>query len=340
MIRIKIGLLILCVLSICSCEKSEWLSEGETFYLENKDAVMPVWVNGNTASGTFIIVNHGGAGYTTSLDFHQAKSFQQLEEHYAIVYWDQRMSGMAKGDPRVSDLSIELHIEDLEKLIILITQKYNPNSLFIHGHSWGGALSLGYLGKGNNQQLIKGWINEDGGLQDQYEMILRRAWTVEKANNRYNETGDASWLEIEEWWDDNPDANEGDFEPFQFVRDLGGYIYDEDAANALHDVNRFNLNFRSPYTRYWRGVQYDDTEWLAGYDFMPQARSINIPTLMLWGVEDGSVPVRISDTLYTILGTPENNKFSIQYEACAHSPHWEKPDEFYSEVFNFIEAYK
>ena len=35
------------------CEKSEWLADGDYFFLKHKDAVMPVWVNGNIASGIF-----------------------------------------------------------------------------------------------------------------------------------------------------------------------------------------------------------------------------------------------------------------------------------------------
>jgi len=327
-------------ITLLSCEESEWLSEGDTFYLKNKEAVMPVWVTGNIASGIFIIVNHGGAGFATSLDFHQATSFKELEKDYALVYWDQRMSGMSKDDPKISDLSIALHIEDLEKLLILIQDKYSPSSLFIYGHSWGGGLSLAFLGSENNQQMFKGWINEDGGLQDRYEMVLREAWTVEKANEKYAETGDEKWLEIEEWWNNNPNANEGDLEPFQFVRDLGGFIFDEEAANAQHNVNRFNKTFRSPYSFNWKGVQYDDTRWLAGYDFMPDARSIEIPTLTVWGNEDGSVPIGIGDTLQTLLSTPVQDRYYFTFDECAHSPHWEKSIEFYNLVNDFITTYK
>ncbi len=32
------------------------------FWVEHNNARMPVWVRGNTASGTFIVFNHGGPG--------------------------------------------------------------------------------------------------------------------------------------------------------------------------------------------------------------------------------------------------------------------------------------
>ncbi len=57
------------------------------------------------------------------------------------------MSGMSQGDPDPSTLTIDQHIEDLEKVIQLIKVKYNPGSLFLLGHSWGGVMTAGYLGK-------------------------------------------------------------------------------------------------------------------------------------------------------------------------------------------------
>ena len=156
------------------CEKSEWLSDGDYFFLEHKEAVMPVWVNGNIESGIFVLTNHGGPMRNTGHDFHLSRGFKQLEEDYAVVYWDQRMSGLAQGDPKISDLSVEQHYEDLEKLTELIIQLYDPKSMFLLGHSWGGTLTGGYLGSKNHQDLIKGWNNVDGSIQDEFEAQAKK----------------------------------------------------------------------------------------------------------------------------------------------------------------------
>ncbi len=331
-------LLLTATLALSSCAKSEWIVEGETFYLKNEGAVMPVWVTGNVESGVFLITNHGGAGCSTGVSFHDATSFKQLEEKYAVVYWDQRMSGMSMGNPSFDDLTIDLHVEDLEKLVTLLEHKYSPKSMFIHGHSWGGCLAIAYLAKPENRAKISGWIDEAGGLQDRMEMKYRKEWTIREAIEQHGE-GSAKHNEVANWWAENPDANEGDWTPYQFVRDLNGYIYDEEKANAQHSVNRFSQMFFSQHMTFWGSIQYTDTSWLAWYDLTEEASEIDIPSLLLWGREDGSVPVEIGMAIDSLITKTEHKKFII-YEECAHSVHWEMSDEFYNEVSSFIEQHK
>ena len=137
---IILSLLLAVVLSACQT-RGDFLTEGEYLYLESEDAVMPIWVTGNMESGIFIITNHGGPGNTSGHEFHRhIHVFQELEKKYALVYWDQRMSGFAKGDPTRETLNIQQHVDDLDKLVTLVQTRYNPQSLFMYGHSWEGRI--------------------------------------------------------------------------------------------------------------------------------------------------------------------------------------------------------
>ncbi len=326
---------------LTSCKKTEnWNTDGETFFLKSEEAVMPVWVTGNVESGIFIITNHGGPGLTSGYDFHKTRSFRDLEEQYALVYWDQRMAGMAKGDPNTGDLTILQHVLDLEKLVTIIQDRYNPQSLFMLGHSWGGGLAVEYLGRNANQNPFNGWIDIDGSIQDKWEMDLKRDWQLPRVQAKYEETGDATWLEIIEWWEQNPYPDEGDNEPYQFAGRLGAYVYDADRAEAMNTFSQNEVRFFSPYQPLFWTDNYGYTNFMAGYDFMPNAQNITIPSLLIWGVEDGAVPFQVADSIYQLLATPEADKYNVQYEECAHSPHWEKPGEFYNEVRDFVERYK
>ncbi len=230
-----------------SCEKTEmWNEAGETFFLKSEGAVMPVWVTGNTGSGTFIIVNHGGPGNTSGYEFHKTRSFRDLEEDYALVYWDQRMAGMAKGDPNTGDLTILQHVLDLEKLVTIIRDRYIPQSLFMLGHSWGGGLAIEYLGRNQNQTLFNGWIDVDGSVQDYWEMDLKEEWQIPRAQAKYDETGDESWLEIIDWWAENPFPDEGDNEPYRFAGRLGAYVYDAERAEAMNPYSGAEAHFLPP----------------------------------------------------------------------------------------------
>jgi pimeloyl-ACP methyl ester carboxylesterase len=68
----------------------------DTFYVENAGASMHVLVAGNTAVKTFIVFVHGGPGIS-SLFYRTDYIRKNIEDKYAIVYWDQRNAGDRKS---------------------------------------------------------------------------------------------------------------------------------------------------------------------------------------------------------------------------------------------------
>ena len=50
--------------------------------------------------------------------------------------------------------------------------------------------------------------------------------------------------------------------------------------------------------------------------------SIEIPTLLMWGVGDGAVPYPTGDSLCNLVKDPEADKYKYQFEECAHTPHF------------------
>jgi pimeloyl-ACP methyl ester carboxylesterase len=327
-----------------ACEKSEWLADGDYFFLEHKDAVMPVWVNGNIASGIFIVTNHGGPMRNTGHDFHLSKGFKQLEEDYALVYWDQRMSGLAQGDPKISDLTVEQHYEDLEKLTELIIQLYKPESMFLLGHSWGGTLTGGYLGSKNHQDLYKGWIDVDGSIQDEFEAKAKKDWIFDRIDTTMaNSDNPEFWQFIIDWYDENPNPVETDNEPYMYVGALGGDVYDYEKFQEETPIPYKELVTSSPFSFAFYWSQHRNKEvlgWINGYDATPQVSNIHIPALLIWGEDDGIVPPSVATLAYDLLDTDPADKEIVLLEECCHGPHNEKPDEFYFHVQAFIEKYK
>lgn len=339
-----IALFILAVLLFSACEKSEWLADGDYFFLEHKGAVMPVWVNGNIASGTFIITNHGGPMRNSGHDFHLSKAFKQLEEDYAVIYWDQRMSGLAQGDPKIEDLSVEQHIEDLEQLTELIIQLYKPASMFLLGHSWGGALTAGYLGSKNHQDLFKGWIDMDGSIQDEFEIQAKKDWIFARIDTTIaNSDNPEFWQFIVDWYEENPHPEETNIEPYDYIALLGGAVYDYEKFLEEAPVPYKELVTSSPFTFafYWaQHYSRDVLDWINDFDATPQVRNIHIPSLLIWGKEDGIVPPSVGEFVYDLLATDPADKSLVLIEECCHSPFNEQPEEFYFHVNTFIEKYK
>ena len=328
------------ILFLTGCEKAEWLTAGDYFFLENKGATMPVWVKGNSNSDVYIITVHGGPGGGTSgHEFPISAGFKLLEEDYNLVYWDQRMSGMSQGNPDKSDLTIEQHIEDLDKLVHLIIHKYNPQSLFLLGHSWGGVMTGGYLGIGNNQDKFNGWIDLDGSIQEAFEVQEMKTWILDRVPEAYDRDPEFYQFIID-WYEENPHPKASDPYPYWYASNFNGYAYDYEKSNELNPVPYFDLAFRSPFTTAFYWTQYSDTRWADGYDVTTQVSDIQLPSLLLWGAEDGIVTANVAQFTYDYLGTDSLNKHLVLIEECAHSPHYDTPDRFALEIENFVEEYR
>ena len=152
------------VFTSCQKEASIGTNVKDRFFLENEGATMPVLVEGNTASGVFVIVIHGGPGGDAMIYNTALTSFSDpMETRYAMVYWDQRGSGNASGNYDDDKLIMDQFVDDLDKLITVIEHRYgNELSIFLLGHSWGGALGSAYITTGDNQDRLNGWINVGG----------------------------------------------------------------------------------------------------------------------------------------------------------------------------------
>ena len=58
-------------------------------------------------------------------------AFNELESSYATVFWDQRASGSSQGNSQNSLLTLPQFVEDLDKLVDLISHKYNQPKIFL-----------------------------------------------------------------------------------------------------------------------------------------------------------------------------------------------------------------
>lgn len=340
---ITLGLLLLAG----ACQKSEYLSEGDFFYLENKEAKMPVWVKGNFDSNVMIIFVHGGPG-DSGISMATTPGWSYVEEDYLMVYWDQRFSGIAQGDPDLSTMNPEQFVEDLDKLVLLIQNKYPEKDLFMCGYSWGGQLSSAYLGRDNNASKFKGWIDLDGSIYSEFDAQLMKEWILERVPEKLNESQSdeetAFWQYIVDWYEENPSPGEyTGYQPYWYISALGGDAYDWETTQELYPTPYLELIFKSmfslSYYVYSFGNPEDIIEWDA-IDCTPALANITIPTLLLWGANDGLVPPAIADYVYDHLATDPSQKEIVLLDQCGHGPHMEQPDLFYEAMKNFIETYK
>lgn len=329
--RINIFLTIVVLLLLTGCEKSDLLKTGDYFFLENKGAVMPVWVRGNMKSDIILITVHGGPG-GSGHGFLLADGFKELEKDYAIVYWDQRFSGLSQGNPGKSTLTIDQFVEDVSKVVRLIEYKYPSKKLFMLGHSWGGGLSAAYLGRNNNQSKFRGWIDLDGSVRDDIEGQEVRKWILERVPLHYQEDPEF-WQFIIDWYDHHPYPLYSDTEPYLYVSALNG------DAIKKPDYPLSELAFSSPFSLAIYANRIDQNLG-DGIDFTTEMNNITIPSLILWGKEDGILPETLASYAYNELGTGPDDKKIIKIPGSAHSPYIDQSAHFAESVKQFLEKYR
>jgi len=315
-------------------------SGGDWFYLDNEGAVMPVWVRGNTSSGTFIVFLHGGPG-NSSMTYAVSSAHKKLQNDYAVVYYDQRCSGMAQGNPKPDTFTLEQFVEDLDKIISIINYRYNCQSVFLLGKSWGGAFGTAYLLDDKQQSRIKGWIEEDGAHNFKMGIALSSEWVKEKAQEKIDNDKDANyWQKQINWYNGKPDL----FETGNLMRhggnlnDLNGIYY-----NSSNDPGN-SFPFASPVPVFYQlttlYITNNNNFDMRNMDFTPEMHKITIPVMILWGRHDGTLPVTLAKDAYDHVGTDESQKYMHIFEKSAHCPSFEEPELWLKRMRDFIEKYK
>jgi pimeloyl-ACP methyl ester carboxylesterase len=324
---------------LASCEK-ELVTEGDQFFLRSEGADMPVWVRGNKNAQVFILVLHGGPGSYVS-EYIGMPSFNSLEKEYAVVYWDQRASGDSQGNAKPESLTREQFVQDLDKLVALIRNKYNQPTLFLLGHSWGGALGTLYLLDSQRQSKIKGWIKVDGLYEGTLSYQLSRNFVMNHAQEQINAGNQVrKWEKALQWYGEHPTLEFGEGpEHVRYVDEANGYYYKKNPSKGSRGLfNSPRAGFAELYNNSYVGHHYK--RLLGGLDLSFQMQAITLPTLVLWGKHDGILPVPLAQDYYAKLGTPAAQKSVVIFEESAHSPMAEEPARFADEVIRFVESYK
>lgn len=337
-----------------SCEK-ELIGTGieDHFFLENDGAIMPVVVEGNTQSKTFIVIIHGGPGGNAMIYNGLLTSFSDpLEEKYAMVYWDQRGSGNSSGHYSVDELEMENFVDDLDKLITVLQHRYGANiGIFLMGHSWGGALGSAYITTGNNQHRLKGWIDVDGvhNFPD-YGRMTRRALLRVGQDQLSRNNNEDHWEDVVEYCinlDSNTISRNQEFKLNGF-----GHLSEPVLANDGF-VNKFEvdpgdqLTFElfsnhSSLTALFNNIVTTTKVWdkVSELSFTEALEDVEIPGLFLWGRFDLVVPLDMGLEAFEHYGASEENKELVIFERSAHSPMANEPAFFVHAVESFVDKYK
>lgn len=331
------------IISVAACSP---YSQGDHFFVESEGAYIPVYVTGNPDSERMIVFFHGGPG-DSSLYYGYTGPFQRLSEDYRVVYWDQRSSGICSGNATEETIHICQYVADADQVITVLRELYAPQQLIVLGHSWGGGLSAAYLI--SNQTAVDLWIDVSGAHNIPGAIEQSRALMIDYAVAQTNSTTNTYkdreyWVEALEWYAQNPEISQENYQHHKsYVYDSGGMMVDLNVLTDFILENSLSMGFGSPYNYFSDTLNSDRVKSLLDvdqFDVSGSLSNITIPTLVIWGLHDGLVPVSLATNCFESVSTPSNHKFLAICSNSAHTPMYEEPDLFYEIVNDFLSRYQ
>jgi pimeloyl-ACP methyl ester carboxylesterase len=330
-----------------SCQKEKLSTTGiikDHFYLQNNDAKMQVYVEGNISSNKILIMVHGGPG-DGSLYFNTKEATHIAEQKMAVAYWDQRLAGSSQGNH--SDTDIESYADDLKKLILLLHHRYGPSKkIYLLAHSWGGLIAPYFLEKEDNQSLIAGWIQVDGvhnyALTDSLSrQELIRVGLEQIAANKHVE----DWKEMVDYCKTHDPTNN-----YKVARKINVYANQTDdllsevykGTSQKELVNYFIREYQYPITTFpvnkiYNVILEKIEKQAYELNISGSLPKITIPTFLLWGKYDYVAPLGLKDNILENIGSTDK---SVEiFEHSGHTPMFQQPELFWQTVTGWIELH-
>ncbi|MFS4467508.1 alpha/beta fold hydrolase [Maribacter sp. 2210JD10-5] len=346
----KMLLTIASFLFILSCAKEDMDNLSDTLYVRHKGADMPAHIYGNASEKVFLILLHGGPG-GEGLGYRSGTIKSEIEKECAVVYYDQRGSGMSQGRYSEDGISIEIMTEDVLALVKVIQNKYGDDSkFFLMGHSWGGTLGTSVMLK--NQDIFKGWI-EVGSANDAKNIYFEYPKNFRRVADEQIALGNnvSYWEGVQRKIDGlNTDVySDDDFYTMNkeavkaqeklsddgFVNRLNSKIQGQAVINTFFRNNILTVAWNGKITQ---SILVRDQGIFESLSFADRLSEITIPSLTIWGKYDMVVPIKFAQETFGNLGSA--SKELVIFEKSAHSPMYTEPDLFAEEVIDFITAHK
>jgi len=333
-----------------SCTKEEDFSDNAdlNFFLKSDGAILPIEVNGNTNSKTFVIIIHGGPADDSSIYLTKRYGvFEGLYQDYAFVYYDQRCAGLSQGNCDPEQISLAKSTDDLNKVINLIKHKFGDDiSVFVHGHSWGSTLSMSYLTTDDFQHNINGAFLSAGPHSLPFLFSSAKQNLIDFSDRMISENilpekWEALKMKVE---DEDPTTYEGAVVINNTGHETEAILIEMDSIkeqvfptppSAIRQLGDY-----LPYFINWLTIESSETfydEFLQ-IDLSDQLSEIEIPTAVFGGRYDFAVPPVVINECFDLIGS--QNKTLKIFDQSHHGIMVYENDLYLEEMKNFIELYK
>ena len=345
---------IICLFSFLACSQ-ETLFEDESrndYWLQHEGASLPIVVEGNSNSRVFLLMIHGGPGSSAQEFNAGAKPLtDKLEKEYAVVYYDQRNSGLARGEWNEDKLTIEQHVEDLDQVIEFLYFKYGSDiKIFLSGHSWGVYLGQAYLLRADYQAKIEAFININGlthrNFRNQHILDKLKGLGLEILSEQIDDNWSTLLADVNKELDKNIDTYDADSEDVvNSLKSRAASLISQAELLEYHSSSIGSSTYNDNYDPMLilvnsRKGKLIEQMYLFDKTVETSLASIEIPVLCVYGRYDVTTPSRQGTYLLSGISSLDEDKKIVILDKSAHSSMKNEPLLLAEEMINWIERYR
>lgn len=281
-------------------------------------------------SNPVLLILHGGPG---SPDRPLVKKYNSsLAEHFTIVCWDQRGSGLSYCKDK---LSVNLMISDLHELVKWLCREYKKEKIYIAGHSWGAYLGLRYVSMYPDN--VAYYIGTGQGISSNDE-IYKYNFVVQKAKQFGNKKETEKLLLIsppngKEYQSDNAESKKY---VSKLVHKYGGYIHPNSGFTMNEYLSLYIKLYKFQVFHLIKGISHSlkflEKDMLANENI--DISSIDVPIKIIMGEQDYICPVEETKKWYDKLIAPAKDLVIIKN--AAHMVNFEQPEIWNREIISLL----
>lgn len=277
-----------------------------------------VWFRGRSTRAPALILIHGGPGASESALFRHFDA--DLENHFLVVYWEQRGTGRSyHRDIPKSSMTIAQILSDLDGLIDTVRSRFAKDRVVLLGHSWGTILGTMYAHE--HPEKVSAYVGVAQIADFSEDERVSFDWALREAERRHDREALKTLRPIA------PAPRSVDqelalgrvVERLSGVRSTGSLIW---AALRTSEATLWDL------IRFGQGNRFSLTALRPEYSRvdLTRIRHFDVPVVFMLGRRDWHVPSVLAARYFDRIEAP--SKRLIWFERSAHNPPFEQPNAF------------
>ncbi len=291
-----------------------------------------VLLRGRDRTAPLLVYVHGGPGMTATPFLRTYNA--DLEDHFVVVYWDQRGTSKSYSDDLdPADMTIAQITSDLGELIDTVLAEFNQEQVLLVGHSWGTIPALAHVATA--PETVAAYVAVAQTTNQIESDTVGYEWALAEAQA----TGNTRSVERLEAIGAPPYTIDEFVTQRQQVNFLGGTM-----VEPLSDLQLARIAIRTDEFA-WpnlgplvNGVQFSGAAiWdeQQQYDAFTRHPSIDAPIFLLVGRHDRVISPDLGAAYIDSVDAPQ--KEVIWFENSAHSPQFDEPEAFNATVIDIAE---